>query len=154
MKQVLKKTAVPSKFSWTKEESIGMKSRRIRADRRRRKNLATDVSLEPEIENVACNLSVYDEPSGRQDDVSVFDSMPAVQVTDNKSTQTVGRFSSFSICNFVFDARAVHYYTGLENYDKFHFVLATLGPAAYCLKYRWRQCHDINIADQFFSDND
>lgn len=151
MKQVLKKGAVPSKFSWTKEESMGMKSRRMRAERRRHKSLASDVCLEPEIENVACNLSVCDEVCGHQDDVvSVHHFVPAARSTNNKSTQTVGRLSSFSISNFVFDARAVHYYTGLENYDKFAFVLATLGPAAYCLRYRWRQCHNISVEDQFF----
>jgi len=44
---------------------------------------------------------VCDEPSGRQDDmVTVPGSMPAVQDTDNESTQNVGRFISYSIFNF------------------------------------------------------
>ena len=46
----------------------------------------------------------------------------------------------FSIENFRKDDKANHFYTGLESYLKFMFVLNTLGPAAYCLDYI---CHSV-----------
>jgi len=75
-------------------------------------------------------------------------------VTTTKSaehaTQTSAAFPCLSVEKFVLDPAAIHYYTGLENYSKFCFVLSTLGPAAYCLNYRWRQCNDISVENQFF----
>lgn len=41
----------------------------------------------------------------------------------------------FSIERFMYDMKAVHFYTGLENYEKFCFVYDTLGPAVDYLKY-------------------
>jgi hypothetical protein len=35
--------------------------------------------------------------------------------------------------NFEKDDAGIHFYTGLEAISKFHFVLRTLGPAAYIL---------------------
>lgn len=43
----------------------------------------------------------------------------------------------FSIQNFIDDPAAVHFYTGLESYEQFYFVLSTLGPAAYALQYQY-----------------
>lgn len=37
--------------------------------------------------------------------------------------------------NLASDPELLHFYTGLENYAKFKFVLNTLGPAAYVLQY-------------------
>ena len=42
---------------------------------------------------------------------------------------------AYSIHNFEKDEAAVHFYTGLETYMKFFFILHTSGPAAFCLKY-------------------
>ncbi|CAC5394347.1 unnamed protein product [Mytilus coruscus] len=38
----------------------------------------------------------------------------------------------FSAEDFANDDTAMHFYTGLESYTKFLFVLTTLGPAAHC----------------------
>ena len=48
------------------------------------------------------------------------------------TTQTAPQ-PMFSIENFSKDDKAIHFYTGLESYLKFMFVLNTLGPAAYSL---------------------
>ena len=52
--------------------------------------------------------------------------------------------------NFVNDSAGMHYFTGLENYDKFCFVLYTLGPAAHHLRYIYAQNYKISVEDQFF----
>ena len=58
----------------------------------------------------------------------------------HKCTQTDRPADTLSICKFLNDSAAIHYHTGLENYDKFQSVLCTLLPTAHYLKYRWRQC--------------
>ncbi|KAI0234022.1 hypothetical protein LSAT2_015771 [Lamellibrachia satsuma] len=45
---------------------------------------------------------------------------------------------------------AIHLYTGLENYGKFNYVLATLGPAAYELEYKWRTPNILSVENQLF----
>jgi hypothetical protein len=57
---------------------------------------------------------------------------------------------SFSAHNYRHDADAIHYYTGLEEYKKFQFVLQTLGEAANHLTYYYSQVQQINVEDQFF----
>lgn len=49
-----------------------------------------------------------------------------------------------------FDNETIHFYTGLETYDKFVMVLHTLGPAAYSLKYYYGNKPNLSIEDQFF----
>jgi len=68
----------------------------------------------------------------------------------HRYTQTDRLLGTFSVCKFANDSAAIHYYTGLENYEKFKFVLSTLLPTAHHLKYRWRHCNDLSVEDQFF----
>ena len=56
----------------------------------------------------------------------------------------------FSVDNFVKDDKAIHFYTGLESYLKFMFVLNTLGPAAYCLNYIYHSVENISVPNQLF----
>ena len=48
------------------------------------------------------------------------------------------------------DAEMVHFYTGLENKAKLDTVLASLGPAAYCLSYMYGRFTSISVFDQYF----
>jgi len=48
------------------------------------------------------------------------------------------------------DTPIIHFYTGLENYLKVQFVLATLYPAANCLIYLYGPVAGISVEDQFF----
>ena len=50
----------------------------------------------------------------------------------NMMTQTPVQ-PMFSVENFASDNMAMHFFTGLESYAKFVFVLNTFGPAVYCL---------------------
>ncbi len=52
--------------------------------------------------------------------------------------------------HFVADQAGMHFYTGLESYDKFHFVLRMLGPAAQSLNYYNGVTPGLDVEDQFF----
>ena len=59
--------------------------------------------------------------------------------------------SAFSCYNFIHNSRAIHHYTGLEDYDRFCFVLNTLGPAAYELSYMYGSPpRNISVENMFF----
>ena len=51
---------------------------------------------------------------------------------------------------FTHDPEGLHFYTGLENYQKFVFVLSTLGPAANELMYFHGVVPSLPVEDQFF----
>ena len=44
----------------------------------------------------------------------------------------------------------MHFYTGLESYAKFLFVLNTLEPAVYCLRYIYFQIDSVSVENQLF----
>ena len=48
------------------------------------------------------------------------------------------------------DPEGMNFYTGLEDYSKFEFVLQTLGEAAKHLNYRYSKVKQVTIEDQFF----
>ena len=86
-----------------------------------------------------------------------FVSEPTQEVssqTETVVTHTTGTQSEqiclFSASRFATDKEGMHFYTGLENYEKFCFVLFTLGPAAYELMYYHGVKPVISVEDQFF----
>lgn len=62
------------------------------------------------------------------------------------SLQTTG----FSSSDFRNDPEGMHFYTGLETYNKFLFVFSSLGPARYCLNYYHGTKPNLEVQDQFF----
>lgn len=56
----------------------------------------------------------------------------------------------FSVRWFTNDPEGLHFYTGLQHYGQFCFVLSTLGPAAYKLNYFYGVIPPISVEDQFF----
>ncbi|XP_041360664.1 uncharacterized protein LOC121376926 isoform X1 [Gigantopelta aegis] len=71
-------------------------------------------------------------------------------ITTDCSTQTCTEKQKFDITDFITDDKAIHFYTGLECYVKFIFVLKSLGPAAFCLKYIYHNVLNISVPNQFF----
>ena len=69
--------------------------------------------------------------------------------TKDSSTQS-GDMPLFSVRKFINDPEAMHFYTGLDNYENFIFVLHTLGPAAYDLMYFDGSTPNLSIEDQLF----
>ena len=74
---------------------------------------------------------------------------PPSKTYSTSSTQTAP-LQDFSIFKFMFDDEGVHFYTGLETYQKMMFVFKTLGPAAYHLRYLYHQMNKFSVEDQFF----
>lgn len=56
----------------------------------------------------------------------------------------------FSAENFSNETAGLHFYTGVENIEKFFFILYTLGPSAFCLQYIFHNVVNISVPDQFF----
>lgn len=161
---------MPSVFSWTSGTNVVQLARQCRASRRAQavtlsnvgpqsSHTAVDVNQTVEVDCEISESPVVDvittieasfdaEPAGvsvdccvQTDNIAVPDVSVATQ-TERPQLLCVDACSR--------DDSAVHFYTGLENYLKVKFVLATLGPAAYCLKYMYGSVSVISILDQFF----
>ena len=65
------------------------------------------------------------------------------------STQTPPR-PMMSIDDFISDNEGMLFYTGLASHTDFHFVLHSLGPAAYHLRYLYNQVQNVSVENQFF----
>ena len=63
-------------------------------------------------------------------------------------TQTPSR-AKLDLSDLMFNPEAMHFYTGLTDYDRFCTVLSTLGPGASHLKYRWGSKPSTSVDNQF-----
>ncbi|XP_052212564.1 THAP domain-containing protein 5-like [Dreissena polymorpha] len=158
-KRALRKTAVPSIFSWTNKATVAKsqerKERRLERENRKRK-LFEDVtnmeqsgentSFEPEYIATKIDIVTTDIDVGASEEVVTQQECveQIISITDEKVTfmdsfvqtecetedaaiQTTTTLA-FSINKFEDDEAAVHFYTGLENYMKFFFVLVGSTP--------------------------
>lgn len=149
--QKLKPTAVPSIFQWTKSPTNTQRKREQRMKDRysKRKKLEFDVQqvLENDmIQPVECAEFNVDtvEPEFVAEPY-----IPLAPEFHDMVTQTVPQ-PLYSIENFNNDDKAIHFYTGLESYSKFMFVLSTLGPAAYFLNYIYHSVENLSVPNQLF----
>lgn len=157
MSKRLKKSAVPSQFSWTDAQTPEASQRGERATKRGvKRNILQDITNEvkEEEEQVFFNFDTQEveimeaeiEPAQKDAELQTF--TPSVC---NSETQTPADVKPvFSVFNFQNDSAGIHFYTGLENYVKFCFVLNTLGPAAFCLNYVYHTVVNVHVLDQFF----
>ena len=166
---VLKKTAVPSQFTWKPVPTPAAEKRAKRAlsrDSKKRK-IASEFDYEKiEAENLSPAAEVEPVPEIYGTDFDIGASCELGTSSDrHKNTQTVdaslpelkenGTQSNphskqkYSIEDFRDDPKGLHYYTGLESYIAFFDVLASLGPASYELNY-WNNVNPtISVPDQF-----
>ena len=140
LRQTLKKGAVPSVFAWNKikSEAAGERDDRVKKRLKRATVEPGDFDIEVHEEVVAGEES---------DDQRVEDS-PNATTEQSTQTETIAT-SILDIEKLKYDNKAIQAYTGLEDYRKFVFVLATLGSAVYELNYRWRQTDILSIENQF-----
>jgi len=142
---------VPSVFPWSVTPTACQQQRRARAERRAQK---VQDSILAEIDMTA--IDECQTPSIGAEESVMCDTNQAAETEclsptlAERSTQTDIVIDTFSASKFAHDPKAMHYYTGLESYAKFQYVLSTLLPNAYHLKYRWRRCSDLSVEDQFF----
>lgn len=169
--QRLKTDAVPSVFAWTASTTPVQLARQCRARRRAEecelgsgRAPAVDVASTLERDCEVGDLQVTDVETTVEITVeSTIDVSTGVCATSDCSVQTdsvpvpdisistqTDRQPLFVLDAWSHDDNVVHFYTGLENISKVKFVLSTLGPSAYCLKYMYGSVCGISVVDQFF----
>ncbi|XP_013420404.1 uncharacterized protein LOC106180817 [Lingula anatina] len=142
-KRQLKPVAVPSLFSWQKEESQAAKNRSNRA--RRRSDRGEQPQPNPEV--VFEGVDVTEEIIEVDTPDIVLEATSAPTTLGDSSTQTPF-YPKLSIEELSTNDKMLNYYTGLQNHEHFVYVLSTLGPAAYHLNYRWRKPINISVENQ------
>jgi len=160
---------VPSVFPWTKATEIpeATASREQRAKKRsstatlkttrkeKQKRLVSEQDLPFAAEEIVeLPEETLCESVGSSNElnlctVEVQTTISIVNDMVDSSTQSYQSKERFSYSDFVTDDKGIHYFTGLETFDKFLFVLNTLGPAANCLRYLYGAV-SLNVTDQFF----
>ena len=137
--KLLKKEAVPSIFSWSQESSAKAEARQQRTNKR-----AEKMMREPDIHE-CFNEEVVSLSVDRPDEV-----LQTGEAEDPKDaeTQTPSR-AKLDLSDLMFNPEAMHFYTGLTDYDRFSTILSTLGPGASHLKYRWGSKPSTSVDNQF-----
>lgn len=140
MRSTLKRNAMPSVFPWSKQKAEASLKRQERADRREE-----DRSQQPDF-----------DPGIDLQEV-VVESVPSIaieepvtdEVTHTEFFSQTPSWSRLCIEELRSQPKLLKYYTGLEHSAHFDYVLNTLGPAAYHLKYRWRKPNRPKVENQF-----
>lgn len=168
----LKKEAIPSIFPWSKPVTETAVSRKERARKREERSSSTaSKQIEATDTNVdsMCIFNYLDIAGEETVDViqegynTVLDSTVncesfksvSVQTLQSglvKSTNIGTQFSMAAVIShtmFKNDNRGIHFYTGLESFDKFVFVFQTLGEAAFHLTYMYGPIHSFDAIEQF-----
>ena len=135
----LKKGAVPSIFNWTPKSKPADEQRSDRAHGR-----ASRRCLQPKFEEGIDVAEVTVQSTEEDVDIDVAE----VPASSNNSRQTP-HWNRLDINDLMMKPKLLQYYTGLNCTEHFHYVLDTLGPAAYHLNYRWRTPQTLNVTNQF-----
>ncbi len=167
----LKPDAVPSVFQWTnKNQLCKAQLRRNRAEKRQSQREkseilpSVDIGFECEVQTTAATVCekvetqfTFDIGCECEAQTTVITTVcDAVSETSSTELQFVDagsqcNFSSFCIEKFEFDAPAIHFYTGLENFDRLLVVFNSLGPAVNYLKHHGgRQIELLSPINQLF----
>ena len=90
---------------------------------------------------------------------STEDNTTCLEINDNDSavkpsvsstqTQTTSTCRKLSIEELSLNPNMLQYYTGLDDYEHINFVLNTLGPGRFSLKYYRGAVRNISIENQF-----
>lgn len=139
----LRKGVIPSLFSWKDEASpqdLAREQRVMNRGTKRKLLLDLTASMDQDDED-SCNVLVpeigldveitNDDATSTVENESVPSDSNVQQVSSNSLSTQTPSYPMFSIDNFIHDDAGINFYTGLENHDRFQFVLRTLGPAAY-----------------------
>jgi hypothetical protein len=102
---------------------------------------------QPEEEYITGNeLDVVEEVIYTNAQIEIGTPNPLVDM----ASQTVSEGPRFQVSAYHDNPTAIHFYTGLENYTRFCYVLNTLGPAAYRLTYMNSQVMNLSVENQYF----
>lgn len=162
MKKQRKADAIPSVFPWN---SCIKQKKDERSERRDARNLKVEEikneAEEPlevlmddaDISDVAnwCTVESTDSNLNQDQDASNFTELEdkeEVCLTETSSQTIPTPF--LSIENFIDDHEGMLFYTGLATHTDFLFVLHSLGPAAYHLRYLYNQVQNLSVENQLF----
>ncbi|CAC5377339.1 unnamed protein product [Mytilus coruscus] len=153
----LKSDAFPSVFPWISTSTSNNRSVR-QAKRSEAKGIVDSDSSESS-EDMQANFPCDDANVGNE---IYYTAEPCVDVEmtvpnesrnvpsiDSSLTQTL-TWPSLCVEKFMFDSPGIMFYTGLQTYEDFTFVLATLGNAAYDLNYLYYRSEQLSVENQFF----
>ena len=144
-------SAFPSVFSWTKPESESAAKRKCRAISRESKKVKLDEGCRRKLEETfQSDLDQREEVIYTAERIEDCDATALLEPEYVNAVTQTPPIAMFSVENFSNDDTAMHFYTGLESYAKFLFVLRTLGAAAYNLRYIYFQVDSVSVENQLF----
>ena len=137
---------MPSIFAWSRSPTQDDEARSTRACKRRR--LEEEFNQQSDIENVAAEEIVTS--SEQSSSTVVRTPVLVAEYSSSDATTQCAMQSTFSAWKFRHHPDAIHFYTGLESYEKFVFVRQTLGPAQDELIYYHGVRPTLSVEEQFF----
>ena len=142
-KRTLKKNVVPSIFTWSNEPSSCAKRRTARATLRMSidEEEATTVMCDPGLD--VQEVVIDDSQIGVEEEATV--EFPEPPVDNSSQTPPLAKVSIEDLTD---DPKMLQYFTGLDSYRHFQYVMQSLGPAVYHLEYRWRSPQKISVENQ------
>lgn len=98
-----------------------------------------------------CTVDSTDSNLNQDEDASNFTELEDKEEVcfTETSSQTIPT-PFLSIENFIDDHEGMLFYTGLATHTDFLFVLHSLGPAAYHLRYLYNQVQNLSVENQLF----
>ena len=130
MKLTLKTNVIPSVFTWSKEPSSCAKRRTARATLRMPVDEEEPISFMCDPDLDVQEVVIDDSQSAVEEDATVEFSVP---VDNSSQTPPLPRVSIEDLTD---DPKMLQYFTGLDSYRHFQYVMQGLGLAAYHLEYR------------------
>ena len=159
----LKNDAVPSVFPWTSSCSPSAK---LRSKRIKRRSEVKNTVPQPPVESSGSDANFITDPDEDVvNEIYIAEPCEDVEMTEisnegcdetttesvscHISTQTLS-WPSLCVEKIETDPAGMLFYTGLQTYSDFKFVLSTLGPAAYELNYMYYRSDQLSVENQFF----
>ena len=151
--------AIPSIFPWVSTSNSNEKAKRQAKRNEAKEWLDSDSSSESSSGNMPLSLPFDDDNVGNEiiytaepcENVEMNECKVNVNVSsvDSTCTQT-STWPSLCVEKFIYDPPGIMFYTGLQTYEVFIFVLATLGNAVYELNYLYYRSEQLSVENQLF----
>ena len=155
----MKRDAIPSIFPWVSTSNSNERAKRQAKRNEAKERLDSDSSSESSSDNMPLSLPFDDDNVGNEiiytaepcEDVEMNECKVNVNVSsvDSTCTQT-STWPSLCVEKFIYDPPGIIFYTGLQTYEVFIFVLATLGNAVYELNYLYYRSEQLSVENQLF----
>ena len=146
-------------FPWVSTSNSNERAKRQAKRNEAKERLDSDSSSESSSDNMPLSLPFDDDNVGNEiiytaepcEDVEMNECKVNVNVSsvDSTCTQT-STWPSLCVEKFIYDPPGIMFYTGLQTYEVFIFVLATLGNAVYELNYLYYRSEQLSVENQLF----